>query len=202
MIFVHGSNADSTVFDKSFISAVKQTFGATGHVMFDWSGTMSYNVMENDARKFCEFVKQVKEKHPLEPVIVVAHSNGGNVATLAASLGAPINTIIRLGSPTPNRFQNPNWTKVPNNVTVFNFYDPNDAVVNNSFVAGGGPAENAPFINIAICGDPNNRLPQSDPRAIHSNLRSAEVWNSQVAPYLSPFDWSNPAFTPWPKFPW
>ncbi len=50
--------------------------------------------MENDARKFCEFVKQVKEKHPLEPVIVVAHSNGGNVATLAASLGAPINTII------------------------------------------------------------------------------------------------------------
>ncbi|GIV07437.1 MAG: hypothetical protein KatS3mg017_0639 [Fimbriimonadales bacterium] len=71
VIFVHGSNADSKVFDKSFLSAVKQTLGAKGHVLFDWSGTM-YNVMENDAHRFCEFVKQVKEKHPLEPIIVVA----------------------------------------------------------------------------------------------------------------------------------
>jgi len=156
--------------------------------------------MEDDAFKFCQFVKQVRDKHPFEPIIVVAHSNGGNVATYAANIGAPINAIIRLGSPTPNGFQDPNWTRIPPHTVVFNFYDPDDKIVNGSFVIGAGRAENAPFLNIPICGNPNNR--EMSALDLHSNLRSKEVWDSQVAPILSQFVWSNPIIAPFPKLPW
>ena len=200
VIFVHGTNSNSRVFDKQFISSVKQTFSATGHVLFNWSGTANYNKMEDDAFKFCQFVKQVRDKHPFEPIIVVAHSNGGNVATYAANIGAPINAIIRLGSPTPNGFQDPNWTRIPPHTVVFNFYDPDDKIVNGSFVIGAGRAENAPFLNIPICGNPNNR--EMSALDLHSNLRSKEVWDSQVAPILSQFVWSNPIIAPFPKLPW
>ena len=188
VIFVHGSFTDSTTFDKSFISAVKQTLGAEGHVMFQWSGTSNYKQMLTDARRFCAFVQWVKSRHMFEPIYVVAHSNGGNVATAASNLGAPIDLIIRLGSPLPVMAEY--WAPV-GRAEVYNFYDPDDLVITRWAVARGAcpdPAVNLFWENIQV--DAGDRSKFGIPT--HSNMHSKGVWETQVAPevgWVKYLDW-------------
>jgi len=182
VIFVHGSFSNPSTFDKSFISAVKQTLGAEGHVMFQWSGTADYNQMLKDAQSFCSFVQQVKAKHPLEPIYVVAHSNGGNVATAASALGASIDLIIRLGSPLPDPNKFGEYWDPFGTAIVFNFYDPDDAIIRGAIAkkACWDPGANPLWQNIQV--EAGNGILQ--PLATHSDMRSKQLWETQVAPYV------------------
>jgi pimeloyl-ACP methyl ester carboxylesterase len=183
VIFVHGSFADPSTFDKSFISSVKQTLGAEGHVMFQWSGTADYNQMLKDAQSFCSLVQQVKAKHPLEPIYVVAHSNGGNVATAANQLGAPIDLIIRLGSPLPNPYEYGLYWAPMGAAEVYNFYDPDDLVITRWASAKGAcsdPGANPLWTNIQVDAGDKSKLGLST----HSNMHSRKVWETQVAPVV------------------
>lgn len=88
----------------------------------------------------------VKAKHPNELIFVVAHSNGGNVATGAAAKGAPIDAVARLGSPTPDPQKYPLFTwQVPASTLVFNLYDPDDPVIFRGARPFGGLAPDTYF---------------------------------------------------------
>jgi pimeloyl-ACP methyl ester carboxylesterase len=187
VIFVHGSNSGPGVFveEKGFMGAVKQTLGAKGHVLFKWSGTEWYFHMKADAADFCSFVHGVKAKHPFEPIYVVAHSNGGNVATLAAKNGAPIDLIVRIASPTPDPKRYSDYTNVPMSTMVYNFYDPDDSVVEYYAPIGRQATTKRPskpnWCNIEIEAGEPGRFSGIN---VHSNALSEPVWNSEIAPYL------------------
>jgi hypothetical protein len=39
-------------------------------------------------------------------------------------------------------------------------------------------------------------------KSVRKHIISTEVWKSHVAPYLEPFEWSDPWMAPFPKLPW
>jgi RHS repeat-associated protein len=183
VVTTHGSSASGppSLFDRSCLSAIKRTLGARSHVDFSWSGTTSYNTMEADASNFCQFIRSVKAKHPLEPIYVVAFSNGGNVSTLAATKGAPIDVIIRLGSPVPNVHQNAGYTNVPANTLVLHFFDPSDAVYSGARLFAGATSvlpSRPNWCSITVDAGPGNGFNR------HSNFRAKATWDSEIAPYL------------------
>lgn len=109
---------------KSYIGLVKETLGATaGHHLFGWGGGWTPRHFEVAGCDLAKKLRQVREKFPNEPIYIVAHSNGGNVAIAAAQQGAPVDVIIRLGSP---YFES--LIDVPDGVKVLDFYDPADTI--------------------------------------------------------------------------
>ena len=149
VVFVHGSLSSPTVFDKSYISTVKQTLGATaGHHLFDWSGgidTYHPSTICAAGQRLAQKLKQIRKEFPNEPIYIVAHSNGGSVAIAAAQALAqeapgqrvPIDAIIRLGSPYHIRA---GLIDVPEGVRVIDFYDRGDSVQFGSANDFGGAA--------------------------------------------------------------
>lgn len=115
----------------------------------------------------------------------MAHSNGGNVAIAVAHQGAPVDVIIRLGSP---YFKS--LIDVPEGVKVLDFYDPADTIQFDMAHAFGGATYGA--YNVASLWKSNpeiwtgwKRFPIDvrslcDPlltgREIHQHMRSEKVW--------------------------
>jgi hypothetical protein len=151
--------------------------------MFAWSGTSDYKEMLQDAQKFCQFVQSVKAKHPFEPIFVIAHSNGGNVATAASALHAPIDLIVRLGSPLPTS-DGAYWGIIGNSI-IFNFYDPDDLVITHAArLEGAHPDPGAcPWFDINI------PIEAGGPITSHAAIKTKSVWDNQIAPYLSWVKW-------------
>jgi RHS repeat-associated protein len=197
VIFVHGSRGTPASFDKSFISAVKQTLKAKGHVMFNWSGGISRNDIREASEAFCQFLGNVKAKHPNESIYVVGHSNGGNVAVGGAfrassyRLKSPVlvDLIIRLGSPSLGTYTLGGATANGTSM-IFNVYDSGDTTQNRwaKFLyvedTGGERHQNKSWWrNIEVNAPCSGPTPGID---AHMNMHSVEVWR-QIEPYIR--DW-------------
>ena len=195
VIFVHGSFSSPNVFEKSYIGLVKETLGATaGHHVFAWgrygSGWGAGWAPPHFEEAGCELAKklrQVREKFPNEPIYIVAHSNGGNVAIAAAQQGAPVDVIIRLGSP---YFKS--LIDVPDGVKVLDFYDPADNIQFDMANAFGGAIYGAH--NVTSLWESNPEIwagwkrfridvrslcdPALTGRGIHQHMYSEKVWRA------------------------
>ncbi len=192
VVFIHGTMSRDTTFSKEFIDYVADTLGATGRTYnYSWQSSKRalgatanrYSIQGDEAEAFADYVKQVQEKHSGLPIVVVGHSNGGNVAAFAAQNGAPINAIIRLGSPpdaliTPERMQN---------VIVFDVYDPNDTVAGsrpnlaNAVGFHGGRHEGSCWYTIRVNAPASRWNFISDGIEKHMNMHSVDVWKQLLA---------------------
>ncbi len=192
VVFVHGTLSSPSVFDKSYISVVKQTLGATaGHHLFDWSGgieTYHPSTICAAGRRLAQKLKEIREKFPNEPIYIVAHSNGGNVAIAAAQAGGPVDAIIRLGSP---YYIRAGLIDVPDGVRVIDFYDRKDSVQFGSANEFGGAAllhqiprdwssrkEWQGWCRYEISVEEITGQAPLKGYEIHSLMRSLEVWNA------------------------
>jgi RHS repeat-associated protein len=192
VVFVHGTLSSPSVFDKSYIGAVKRTLGATaGHHLFDWSGgieTYHPSTICAAGRRLAQKLKEIREKFPHEPIYIVAHSNGGNVAIAAAQAGGPVDAIIRLGSP---YYIRAGLIDVPEGVRVIDFYDRNDSVQFGSANEFGGAAllsqipkdwssrkEWQGWCRFEISVEQITGQAPLKGYEIHSLMRSLDVWNA------------------------
>ena len=67
---------------------------------FDWSGGNSDSARQQAAADLAIQIRFYRKNHPCEPVRVVAHSHGGNVALLASQFrGVYIDELVTLGTP-------------------------------------------------------------------------------------------------------
>lgn len=140
VVFIHGTLSNDRTFSKEFIDYVSKTLGAVVVENYAWlsasrkfGSTANRNAIQGDeAEAFKEFIETLQDEHSGLPIVVVGHSNGGNVAAFAAQNGAPIHALIRLGSPpdaliTPERMEN---------TIVFDVLDPKDTVVDYARAIG------------------------------------------------------------------
>jgi len=187
VVFIHGTLSNDKTFSKEFMDYAAKSLGAVAVQNYAWQSssrklgsTANCNSIQGDeAEAFKDFIEKISEENPGLPIVVVGHSNGGNVAAFAAQNGAPINAIIRLGSPpdaliTPERMQN---------VIVFDVYDPNDTVAgskrNIAQAVGFQGKRHAASCWYTIQVDAPASLWNFTPAGIekHMNMHSISVWD-------------------------
>jgi pimeloyl-ACP methyl ester carboxylesterase len=80
-----------------------QYFGDTNARFFNWSGGNSDEARSLAAQQLAKLINDYHQKCPDEPINVVAHSHGGNVA-LMASATVPIDELVTLGTPILSKY--------------------------------------------------------------------------------------------------
>ena len=124
--------------------------------------------------------------HPGEPIYIVGHSNGGNIAVIAAQNTVRIKLVIRLGSP-----PNGNAAKVDQYCKVLDVYDPLDRIGYGASQAVGAaisrPPDCANWRSVKV-NAPWSRWDlffHGQPRGLqkHVNMHTVDVWQ-QVAAWI------------------
>jgi RHS repeat-associated protein len=96
-LLIHGTYSSPQTFSTGFRAAAGSTFGETP-VAWQWSGGNSDLDRHAAGLKLARYIKAYQREHPCEPINIVAHSHGGNVAYIA-SRWAQIDTLVTLGTP-------------------------------------------------------------------------------------------------------
>jgi uncharacterized protein RhaS with RHS repeats len=102
VFYVHGtwSNGTADTFPTSFVNAVQAHFDDPNARFFNWSGENNDAARQAAAFALAQQINAYKKQHPCEPIEVVAHSHGGNVALLASQKsGVYIDELLTLGTP-------------------------------------------------------------------------------------------------------
>lgn len=82
--YVHGTWSNPNTFPKVTKTTVNEIFGNTEGRRFAWSGNNSDAARQKAARDLAEHI--VKNRDPNQPLTLVGHSHGGNVAVVAANI--------------------------------------------------------------------------------------------------------------------
>jgi hypothetical protein len=83
-----------------FVHTVQAHFNDNHAAFFNWSGDNSDQARRDAAYQLAKMIREYHHKCPSEPIRVVAHSHGGNVALLTTQLaGGHIDQLVTLGTP-------------------------------------------------------------------------------------------------------
>jgi RHS repeat-associated protein len=121
VFFVHGTWSDANqAFPKDFRERVLAYYGETSARYVSWPGGLNDADRRKGAEYLAEYIRAARRANPCEPIIVVAHSHGGNVALLASHMeGVRIDELVTLGTPIMEKYQPGDgldgWTNVYSN---------------------------------------------------------------------------------------
>jgi len=129
VFLVHGTNSSSGTWNQETRDAYQAQYG--GEVIaVDWSGGNSDAARQEGANDLVNEIQEYARTHPGEPIIIVGHSHGGNVAILtvnelAASRREPIYVELLVTIATPVRYEYQLTPGLPTEHRHFyNNYDP------------------------------------------------------------------------------
>ena len=105
--FVHGTWSNPSTWSKETITEVKTAVGNKTDVLFQWSG---YNVHAARYEAAIKLVNEIYKKcNPDEPLTLIGHSHGGNVAIIAANMlskmGVKVDKLITINTPVRPEYQ-------------------------------------------------------------------------------------------------
>ncbi len=130
---MHGTGAQGTHVSNETKRIYQNVFSDNKGREFSWSGGNNHNARLEGAGKLAGTINEIRRNNPNEPINVIAHSHGGNVALQALKYGAEIDNLVTLGTPVRKEYipqlldnkPSKSWTNV---------YSPQDQVQNH----GGG----------------------------------------------------------------
>jgi pimeloyl-ACP methyl ester carboxylesterase len=175
------------------------SFGPDG--MFQWTGGNSPKDRHDGAQKLANYIQAIRTAYPQEPIRVVAHSHGGNVAKEATSLGAKMDALVLLGTPHGQDLDDkgvansylyaPTAASLPN--FVLNFYSEQDIVQETAATAVSGEKGNAHFFRTdrdpTLAGRYVNIAVETKMRA--QNQAHSVLHSSAMAPVIASWIKSN-----------
>ena len=123
-IYVHGTYSSPQTFDSRTGNIYSGVLDDPDRIDFQWSGDNRASARVTAGNLLAGTIAKARRENPSEPINVIAHSHGGNVAFEATRSGAQIDNLITLGTPgrddhQPNRSNIGNW---------YNVYSEADAV--------------------------------------------------------------------------
>ena len=171
--------------DVSEVPALAQ-FGPSG--MFSWSGGNSAADRLAGAKKLAQYINTVRRFYPNEPINVVTHSHGGNVATASTnrtlvSNAAQIDDLVVIAKPyfawTGLNYRQYRYSPDPQNVQhpILSIYSSEDAVQLRWATEGNG--ENAELIRnglreeLFVHGERREQNPAVAGRYINVEVRTS-----------------------------
>ncbi|WP_082116673.1 RHS repeat domain-containing protein [Kiritimatiella glycovorans] len=129
-VFVHGTYSDSSTFNQATRNIYAETFNDQNQISFEWSGMNNTLARKIAGRRLAGNINEYRTQYPNEPITIVSHSHGGNVA-FEASKRAGIDNLVTLGTPARTFTHNPNESNIGE---WYNVYSHGDKVQ----VSGGG----------------------------------------------------------------
>jgi RHS repeat-associated protein len=100
VILLHGTFSSPATFSPAFRYAVAHSFPAQGIMTWAWSGDWSPDSRAQAGTDLGRFLRLYRQNHPSEPLTIIAHSHGGNVALNASrECGVFIDLLVTLGTP-------------------------------------------------------------------------------------------------------
>jgi len=164
VIFIHGTfSSPNEAFPQDFRSHVMNYYGDDESIDLQWSGGNSDCDRRDAAEKLSMKLRNINKYRPNEPITIVAHSHGGNVALLASQMGGEMDNLVTLGTPIMSKYQ-PNSSNIG---TWNNVYSTNDKV--QTLPLGAGRTHSS-ATNIGLSGYG------------HSDLHTAGAWDAAFPP--------------------
>jgi RHS repeat-associated protein len=174
--YVHGTWSNPSTFSKSTIITVNQITSNTKSIEFKWSGNNTTNARKKAALELVDVVS--KNRDPSQPLTLVGHSHGGNVAILTANIlkkkGIKVDNIITINTPVRE-----NQLDIGASMKHVNIYHDNDPVQLN-----GGNLANIPdkAIVIPVQGGLSNT-----PLVIPTSFEGSKIGTGEIGPAGSSF---------------
>lgn len=118
VFFIHGTwSSSAEAFPNDLRQHVMDFFNDQNMRVFEWSGDNCDKQRREAGSRLSVQLRLYRRNHPNEPIRVVAHSHGGNVALIASQVeGVMIDTLVTLGTPILNAYQAGQGIGVWNNV--------------------------------------------------------------------------------------
>ncbi|PAF51971.1 hypothetical protein BKH44_04745 [Helicobacter sp. 13S00477-4] len=127
IVFIHGTWSNPYAFTQDFINSTKKAFNDDKIYRFQWSGANHDQARQQGGKQLNDFIKNYHFQEG-EPLIIITHSHGGNVAKVFSNLydydRGPKPVIINIG--TPNR---EDYVMNPKVEEYYNVYNVRDYVV-------------------------------------------------------------------------
>ena len=99
---VHGTWSDNETWSEDFQQYIRDLFGEE-IILYEWTGGNNERDRVDAAAKLERAIRTYKEDHPDEPIRIVGHSHGGNVAIMSANRLAyhdiDVETLITVATP-------------------------------------------------------------------------------------------------------
>ncbi len=164
VIFVHGTWSSGTeAFPNDFRQHVLAYFHDQNSMSYEWSGDNCDKQRRSAGTGLATQIMRYRRQYPNEPIRIVAHSHGGNVALVASQTqGVTIDTLVTLGTPAMKVYQPGQGIGIWNNV-----YSTADRVQTLPFRAG-RTQTSAKNIILQNFG--------------HSDLHTINSWNAAFPP--------------------
>ncbi len=139
---IHGTFSDGDTWKPDFVDYVEGLFNETSEKL-NWSGGNTNGARSDAAEYFAQNVYEWHKEHPDDPIRLVGHSHGGNVAIMIANLLAKkdknmkVQTLITIATPVRG-YQLDDSVSVGQHIQMYNEYD--QVQVNGGSVWAGGMA--------------------------------------------------------------
>jgi len=124
VIFIHGTwSTFREAFPEDFVKEVTTHFSDSRYTAFSWSGKNYHDDRAMAGQRLAEMIGRYQKRYPDDPIRVVAHSHGGNVALVASQASDIHFNLVTLGTPIMTAYG-----PGPALDSWHNVYSPNDFV--------------------------------------------------------------------------
>ena len=201
--YVHGTWSTPNTFAKLSISTVNEITKNTQGAEFKWSGYNSNKARLKAAMALANHV--LKYRDPNQPLTLVGHSHGGNVAIMAANIlkkrGVQVDNIITINTPVREYQLNEEASK--KHANIYQHYDPIQGSGGNSFItpdkvivlptilvpiyAGGQTKPTGEVGSAGRMFDNATNIPVPfDRKHVHDSHNTPELWKDRLDHVINP----------------
>ncbi|GIO86405.1 hypothetical protein J25TS5_33370 [Paenibacillus faecis] len=179
---IHGTFSDADTWTPDFVKYVEGLFNESSKAL-EWTGKNSNGARSDAAKGFVKTVYEWHSKNPDEPIRLVGHSHGGNVAIMLANLleekGLKVETLITVATPVREYKLK---TEVGQHIQMYNGKDAVQLDLGGRWFFGGQTFtrkfKGADNVN-AKDGNTGNSI--SSHSSMHSNV---DIWKKYIEPIL------------------
>lgn len=181
---IHGTFSNGDTWKPDFVDYVEGLFNETSEKL-NWSGGNTNGARSDAAEYFVQNVYEWHKEHPEDPIRLVGHSHGGNVAIMLANLlakkGMNVETLITIATPVRG-YKLEKGTNVGQHIQLYNTAD--EVQVNGGSIwnLGGAKRKFKGAENVEVEVPFSSYFEPIDSHSfMHSNV---EIWKEYIEPRL------------------
>ncbi len=189
---IHGTNLNNDpspqdTWQSDFREYISEQFDGESVFEGNWKGGNSVGSRKEGAEKIYKEIKEYIDENPDEPIRLIGHSHGGNVAIMVTNLlaedGYYVNNLVTIATPVRGYKLDKDVT-VGQHLNIYNTKDKVQIVGGSVWLLGAAKRKfkNATNVNVTKEISKEKEGPIKSHSAMHSNI---EIWESSIWPKIN-----------------